>query len=75
MPKGGIRVRSGATTSAKQVTVLTGGSNVTATCQRLGKAVTIGSYRSAYWSYLPAPKGYVSNAAMHRNGALALKAC
>ncbi|PWJ25900.1 hypothetical protein ATK17_2038 [Branchiibius hedensis] len=75
VPGGGIRVRSGATTAAKQVRFLKGHSKVTATCQRLGKSVKIGSYRSAYWSYLPAQKGYVSNAAMHRNGGTALKAC
>lgn len=75
VPGGGIRVRSGPTTAAKQIRFLRGGSKVTATCQRAGKSVTIGRYRSAYWSYLPAQKGYVSNAAMHRNGATALKAC
>lgn len=75
VPGGGVRVRSGATTAARQVLFLKGGSKVTATCQRAGKSVTIGSYRSAYWSYLPAQKGYVSNAAMHLNGSTALKAC
>ena len=75
VPAGGVRVRSGATTAAKQVRFLKAGSTVTATCQRLGKTVNIGKYHSAYWSYLPAQKGYVSNAAMHRNGATSLKAC
>lgn len=75
VPGGGVRVRSGASTAAKQVLFLKGGSKVTSTCQRLGKSVTIGGYRSAYWSYLPAQKGYISNAAMHRNGATSLKAC
>lgn len=75
VPGGGVRVRSGATTAARQVRFLKGGTTVTATCQRLGKSVTIGQYRSAYWSYLPAQQGYVSNAAMHRNGGTSLKAC
>ncbi|WP_291525991.1 hypothetical protein [Branchiibius sp. NY16-3462-2] len=75
VPGSGIRVRSGATTAAKQVRFLRSGSKVTATCQRLGKSITIGKYRSGYWLYVPAQKGYLSVAAMHRNGGTSLKAC
>lgn len=75
VPTGGIRVRSGASTAARRIAFLRAGTAVVASCQRVGRAVRVGNFRSPYWVYLPAQKGYVSLAGMHRNGSTALKAC
>lgn len=75
VPGTGVRVRAAATTASRQLRMVRAGTSVVATCQKVGKAINTRGYASSYWMYVPAYKGYMSNAAMGRNGSVGLKAC
>lgn len=75
VPGGGVRVRAAATTASREITMVRAGNSVTATCEKSGKTIRTRGYSSAYWIYVPQYKGYMSNAAMGRNGSVGLKSC
>jgi len=57
----GVKVRSDASSKAKQVGTLPESSDVTVKCQKKGEKLTVEGTTNEWWAYLPAYKGYITN--------------